>query len=160
MAESVNGILKDEFDLDAVFPTITAAQHAVAHAVQICNAVRTHWSLELQTPYAVFHQAAAPTQRAFPVWTEFRTGHSRRSMSFFRVLCCSMSAPTWYSRASLCDHILRHAARCSLAVQHASAPVPVSLERQVGTDIPEAYMKACHLSYRDNALGRSVQEDT
>ena len=57
VAERVNGILKDEFDLDAVFPSVTAAQFAVAHAVQIYNTVRTHWSLDLQTPHAVFHQA-------------------------------------------------------------------------------------------------------
>jgi putative transposase len=58
VAERVNGILKDEFDLDAVFPSVTAAQHAVADAVQIYNTVRTHWSLNLQTPHAVFSQAA------------------------------------------------------------------------------------------------------
>jgi putative transposase len=58
VAERVNGILKDEFDLDAVFPSFTAAQHAVRHAVHIYNTVRTHWSLKLHTPYAVFHRAA------------------------------------------------------------------------------------------------------
>lgn len=58
VAERVNGILKDEFDLDAVFPSVDAAQQAVARAVQTYNTVRTHWSLELHTPHAVFHQAA------------------------------------------------------------------------------------------------------
>ncbi|HYW52264.1 MAG TPA: integrase core domain-containing protein, partial [Gemmatimonadaceae bacterium] len=58
VAERVNGILKDEFDLDAVFASVTAARHAVAQAVTIYNTVRTHWSLELLTPHAVFHQAA------------------------------------------------------------------------------------------------------
>lgn len=58
VAERVNGILKDEFDLDAVFPSVRAAQSAVAHAVHIYNTVRTHWSLKLQTPHAVFYQAA------------------------------------------------------------------------------------------------------
>jgi transposase InsO family protein len=58
VAERVNGILKDEFDLDAIFPSVIAAQHAVAHAVRIYNTVRRHWSLDLQTPYDVFHHAA------------------------------------------------------------------------------------------------------
>ena len=58
VAERVNGILKDEFDLDAVFPSLAAAQHAVARAVTIYNTVRTHWSLDLQTPQAVFQPAA------------------------------------------------------------------------------------------------------
>lgn len=58
VAERVNGILKDEFDLDAVFPSVIAAQHAVAKAVYIYNTVRRHWSLKLQTPHVVFHQAA------------------------------------------------------------------------------------------------------
>lgn len=67
VAERVNGILKDEFDLDAVFPSFTAAQHAVARAVHIYNTVRTHWSLKLHTPHAVFHRATQPDQRALPV---------------------------------------------------------------------------------------------
>lgn len=58
VAERVNGILKDEFDLDAVFPSFIAAHHAVTHAVHIYNTVRTHWSLKLQTPHAVFRRAA------------------------------------------------------------------------------------------------------
>ncbi len=43
---------------DTKFPSVSAAQHAVAHAVQIYNTVRTHWSLDLQTPHAVFHEVA------------------------------------------------------------------------------------------------------
>ena len=59
VAERVNGILKDEFDLDAVFPSFPAAQEAVASAIIRYNTVRTHWSLQLQTPYAVFFSQAA-----------------------------------------------------------------------------------------------------
>jgi transposase InsO family protein len=58
VAERVNGILKDEFDLDAVFPSVTAAQEAVASAIHRYNTIRTHWSLDLHTPHAVFHRAA------------------------------------------------------------------------------------------------------
>ena len=65
VAERVNGILKDEFHLDAVFPSVTAAHDAVAHAVRIYNTIRLHWSLELQTPHAVFHQD--PARSASPV---------------------------------------------------------------------------------------------
>ena len=58
VAERVNGILKAEFDLDAVFPSFRAAQHAVTQAVHIYNTIRTHWSLQLRTPHTVFHRAA------------------------------------------------------------------------------------------------------
>jgi transposase InsO family protein len=58
MVERINGIFKDEFDLDAVFPTFTDAQDAVASAIHRYNTIRTHLRLELQTPYAVFSQAA------------------------------------------------------------------------------------------------------
>ena len=58
VAERVNGILKDEFDLDAIFPTVTAAQEAVASAIHRYTTIRTHWSLDLQIPHAVFHRAA------------------------------------------------------------------------------------------------------
>ena len=58
VAERVNGILKDEFDLDATFSSIIDVQQAVAHAITIYNTVRRHWSLQLQTPHDVFHQAA------------------------------------------------------------------------------------------------------
>lgn len=58
VAERVNGILKDEFDLDTVFASLPVAHHAVAHAITIYNTVRTHWSLRLQTPQQVFQQVA------------------------------------------------------------------------------------------------------
>jgi transposase InsO family protein len=58
VAERVNGILKDEFNLDAIFASVRDAQHAVTHAITIYNTVRTHWSLQLQTPQQVFQQVA------------------------------------------------------------------------------------------------------
>ncbi len=58
LAERVNGILKDEFDLDQVFPTFLEAHHAVARAVHTYNHRRLHGSLRLQTPAQVFAQAA------------------------------------------------------------------------------------------------------
>lgn len=57
VAERVNGILKDEFDLDAKFLSLTAAQVAVALAVETYNTVRGHWSLDLETPQTVFYKA-------------------------------------------------------------------------------------------------------
>lgn len=60
VAERVNGILKDEFDLDAVFPSLVDAQHAVARAVHIYNTVRKHGSLQLHTPDAVFYHHVIP----------------------------------------------------------------------------------------------------
>jgi transposase InsO family protein len=58
VAERVNGILKDEFDLDAVFHSLADARQAVARAVRIYNTVRRHWSLALHTPDHVFQHAA------------------------------------------------------------------------------------------------------
>lgn len=58
VAERVNGILKDEFDLDAVFTSHHQAQDAVAHAIHRYNTIRHHGSLGLQTPAEVFEQAA------------------------------------------------------------------------------------------------------
>jgi len=58
IAERINGILKDEFDLDAVFPSFLDAHHAVARAVHCYNTIRLHGSLELQTPAQVFYHAA------------------------------------------------------------------------------------------------------
>lgn len=58
VAERVNGILKDEFNLDAVFISFAAAQLAVQTAVEVYNTRRTHWSLGLRTPECVYHEAA------------------------------------------------------------------------------------------------------
>lgn len=58
LAERVNGVLKDEFDLDAVFPAFLDAHAAVARAVRTYNTRRLHGSLQRQTPAQVFHRAA------------------------------------------------------------------------------------------------------
>lgn len=58
VAERVNGILKDEFDLDAEFQSIAEAQDAVAYAVETYSTVRAHGSLGLETPHRVFYKAA------------------------------------------------------------------------------------------------------
>ena len=47
-----------EFDLDAIFPSFTAAHAAVASAIHRYNTIRRHWSLDLHTPHAVFYRAA------------------------------------------------------------------------------------------------------
>lgn len=58
IAERVNGILKDEFDLDATFANFTEALQAVESSVEIYNDKRTHWSLGLRTPAEVHREAA------------------------------------------------------------------------------------------------------
>ena len=58
IAERVNGILKDEFNLDAEFLTFNQMGAAVAHAIMVYNTKRTHWSLDLLTPAEMFVQAA------------------------------------------------------------------------------------------------------
>lgn len=51
IAERVNGILKDEFDLDAVFDSFDTAKSALCCAVQRYNTLRPHSSLGLLTPH-------------------------------------------------------------------------------------------------------------
>ena len=58
-AERVNGILKDEFLLDAVFKDYNDATKAVKDAIQIYNNYRPHWSLDLHTPSAVHYGGVA-----------------------------------------------------------------------------------------------------
>ena len=58
IAERVNGILKDEFSLDAVFTDFDSAKRAVVRAVLVYNTKRLHWSLGLKTPNQI-HQLAA-----------------------------------------------------------------------------------------------------
>lgn len=53
MAERVNGILKQEFLLDAEWPDYRSAKKAVSHAVKTYNEKRPHWSLGLRIPAQV-----------------------------------------------------------------------------------------------------------
>ncbi|HVU17016.1 MAG TPA: IS3 family transposase [Candidatus Didemnitutus sp.] len=57
-AERVNGILKDEFNLDRIFASRRQARHAIAEAIHTYNSSRLHFSLQLRTPDAVHFQAA------------------------------------------------------------------------------------------------------
>ena len=50
LAERVNGILKNEFNLDTKFKTKQYAIQAVKQSVYIYNMFRPHWSLNLKTP--------------------------------------------------------------------------------------------------------------
>lgn len=58
IAERVNGILKDEFNLDAVFENFETLRRAVDRAIIVYNVKRTHWSLGLMTPAQVYAEAA------------------------------------------------------------------------------------------------------
>lgn len=53
MAERVNGILKQEYYLDAEFATRREARQATAHAVRMYNNRRPHRSLDLRIPQDV-----------------------------------------------------------------------------------------------------------
>ena len=55
-AERVNGILKDEFHLDATFELPTFALKATTQAIGVYNNIRPHWSLKMMTPAAVYFQ--------------------------------------------------------------------------------------------------------
>lgn len=58
VAERLNGILKDEFNLDAVFKSFDELKAAVDNAIRVYNTKRTHFSLDLQTPNEVYAKAA------------------------------------------------------------------------------------------------------
>ncbi len=58
-AERVNGILKDEFNLDGIFRTRAQARRAIAQAIHTYNTRRPHTSLALQTPHSVHGHGAA-----------------------------------------------------------------------------------------------------
>lgn len=59
MAERVNGILKDEFLLDATFKDIKMCTQSVRQAIHLYNEQRPHWSLNLKTPSEVHKTVAA-----------------------------------------------------------------------------------------------------
>lgn len=58
IAERVNGILKDEFDIDQTFYSFSHAKLSINHAIKIYNTKRKHWSLNLNTPDFVYANAA------------------------------------------------------------------------------------------------------
>lgn len=58
LAERMNGILKDEFYLDAHFMSYEQAQRAVANAVVLYNCERPHLSLDMKTPDEVYKDVA------------------------------------------------------------------------------------------------------
>ncbi len=50
LAERVNGILKDEFNLDTTFRNLEQAKSTVQQSILIYNQHRPHWSINLKTP--------------------------------------------------------------------------------------------------------------
>lgn len=50
MAERVNGILKNEFNLDVTFKSKQHAIETVRQSIYIYNQYRPHWALQLRTP--------------------------------------------------------------------------------------------------------------
>lgn len=57
LAERVNGILKNEYNLEATFPDQTIALQAIKHGIKCYNEKRPHWSLNLKIPHEI-HVAA------------------------------------------------------------------------------------------------------
>lgn len=57
MAERVNGILKNEYHLDATFTDLKQALKATQHGIKCYNELRPHWSLNLKIPKEI-HEAA------------------------------------------------------------------------------------------------------
>lgn len=55
VAERLNGILKDEFDLDSVFDTFDEAKLCVNRGIEIYNNNRRHCSLGYQTPVEAYY---------------------------------------------------------------------------------------------------------
>lgn len=56
IAERINGILKYEFGLRKILPSVEVARKIVRQAVDIYNNERLHWSLDLKTPQRVHQQ--------------------------------------------------------------------------------------------------------
>lgn len=55
LAERVNGILKNEFNLDVKFKTKQQAMQTTKQSIYIYNNYRPHWSLNLRTPNECHH---------------------------------------------------------------------------------------------------------
>ena len=55
LAERVNGILKQEYWLDATFPTRAEARRASAQGIMLYNTRRPHTALGMKTPEIVHH---------------------------------------------------------------------------------------------------------
>lgn len=53
IAERVNGILKDEFNIDETFENFKIAEYTINNSIDIYNNVRPHLSLDYQTPSEV-----------------------------------------------------------------------------------------------------------
>ena len=58
MAERVNGILKQEYELDSTFRTKEQARKSFMQAIELYNTRRPHLSLDYQTPEEVHRRAA------------------------------------------------------------------------------------------------------
>jgi transposase InsO family protein len=58
LAERVNGILKNEYLLDAYFMDFKQAKQACKHAIEMYNTRRPHWALNFKTPQEV-HEVVA-----------------------------------------------------------------------------------------------------
>lgn len=75
IAERVNGILKDEFLLDATFESFEAALRQTKQAVRLYNIERPHLSLAMETPEQA-HQKRGPQHR---LWKDYRRRKEPRS---------------------------------------------------------------------------------
>jgi len=56
IAERINGILKYEFGLRKILPSVEVARKIMKQAVELYNTERLHWSLDLKTPQYVHRQ--------------------------------------------------------------------------------------------------------
>jgi transposase InsO family protein len=54
VAERINGILKEEFNLNATFRDLKHVRKAVEQAIKVYNAKRPNWALNLKTPDQVY----------------------------------------------------------------------------------------------------------
>jgi transposase InsO family protein len=57
VAERVNGILKEEFKLNATFENLNQITKVLQQSVEIYNTKRPHWSLNLETPEKAYRAA-------------------------------------------------------------------------------------------------------
>jgi hypothetical protein len=66
IAVQVNGILEDEFHLDAVLSFFGATQQGVVRAIHTFNSRRPRGSLHVRTPTQVIRRTARPGGRPSP----------------------------------------------------------------------------------------------
>ncbi len=85
VAERINGILKQEFYLEASFLTVADAKKKATWAIDIYNHKRRHWSLDLMTPEEAHNHQGLIKRK----WKNYRKNKRLRAAPFQRCSSCT-----------------------------------------------------------------------